>query len=134
MITHPPELVDVPAGRAVLRDRRTERHWEVEVDAFRLPTEAEWEHACRAGTSGPRYADLDAIAWYRGTAGGLVHQVAAKEPNAWSVYDMLGNVWEWCWDFYDPEVYGSYRVLKGGGWDDPHWSVRTSVRRRSHPT
>ena len=47
---------------------------------------------------------------------------------------MLGNVWEWCWDLYDAQVYGSYRVLRGGGWADEHWSCRASVRRRSHPT
>jgi formylglycine-generating enzyme required for sulfatase activity len=47
---------------------------------------------------------------------------------------MLGNVWEWCWDIYDREVYGPYRVLRGGGWSDEHWSCRASVRRRSHPT
>lgn len=48
--------------------------------------------------------------------------------------NMLGNVWEWCWDTYDAEVYGTYRVLRGGGWFDEHWSCRASVRRRSHPT
>ncbi|MBA8827307.1 formylglycine-generating enzyme required for sulfatase activity [Saccharopolyspora lacisalsi] len=57
-----------------------------------------------------------------------------KRPNAWGLHDMLGNVWEWCWDLYDPEVYGAYRVLRGGGWFDEHWSCRASVRRRSHPT
>jgi formylglycine-generating enzyme required for sulfatase activity len=46
---------------------------------------------------------------------------------------MIGNVWDWCWDRYDPQVYGEYRVLRGGGWFDEHWSCRASVRRRSHP-
>ncbi|WP_228000987.1 formylglycine-generating enzyme family protein, partial [Nocardia australiensis] len=54
--------------------------------------------------------------------------------NAWGFYDMLGNVWNWCWDIYDAEVYGEYRVLRGGGWSDQQWSCRASVRRRSHPT
>jgi formylglycine-generating enzyme required for sulfatase activity len=60
--------------------------------------------------------------------------VGGKQPNAWGLFDMLGNVWEWCWDVYDAEVYGTYRVLRGGGWFDEHWSCRASVRRRSHPT
>jgi formylglycine-generating enzyme required for sulfatase activity len=105
------------------------------ADGFRLPTEAEWEYACRAGTTtGPRYGQLDEIAWYRANSGGRVHEVGTQQPNAWGLYDMLGNVWEWCWDIYDPDVYRSYRVLRGGGWFDEHWSCRASVRRRSHPT
>jgi hypothetical protein len=60
--------------------------------------------------------------------------VGGKAPNRWGLYDLLGNVWEWCWDTYDPEVYGDYRVLRGGGCFDEHWSCRASVRRRSHPT
>ncbi|MBF6331481.1 formylglycine-generating enzyme family protein [Nocardia transvalensis] len=104
------------------------------ADGYRLPTEAEWEYACRAGTTGPRYGRLDEIAWYRGNSGDHVHEVGTKQPNAWGLYDMLGNVWEWCWERYDPDVYGSYRVLRGGGWFDEHWSCRASVRRRSHPT
>ncbi|WP_149262667.1 SUMF1/EgtB/PvdO family nonheme iron enzyme [Actinomadura sp. K4S16] len=108
--------------------------WDVSADGYRLPTEAEWEHACRAGTTGPRYGPLDEIAWYRGNAQDRVHDVGGKRPNAWGLHDMLGDVWEWCWDLYDPDVYGAYRVLRGGGWSDEHWSCRASVRRRSHPT
>ncbi|UQA97304.1 formylglycine-generating enzyme family protein [Streptomyces halobius] len=108
--------------------------WEASADGYRLPTEAEWEHACRAGTAGARYGRLDEVAWYRGNSGGRIHDVGGKPPNAWGLSDMLGNVWEWCWDIYDAEVYGSYRVLRGGGWFDEHWSCRASVRRRSHPT
>ena len=66
--------------------------------------------------------------------GERIHEVGGRQPNAWGLYDMLGNVWEWCWDIYDAEVYGTYRVLRGGGWFDEHWSCRASVRRRSHPT
>ncbi|ATL32649.1 serine/threonine kinase [Streptomyces formicae] len=108
--------------------------WDVSADGYRLPTEAEWEHACRAGTSGPRYGPLDEIAWYRDTSGERAHAVGGRLPNPWGLHDMLGNVWEWCWDVYDAEVYGSYRVLRGGGWFDEQWSCRASVRRRSHPT
>ncbi|MFF9029529.1 formylglycine-generating enzyme family protein [Streptomyces iakyrus] len=108
--------------------------WDTTADGYRLPTEAEWEHACRAGGTGPRYGELDEIAWYRGNADDRIHPVGGKQPNAWGLYDMLGNVWNWCWDLYDAEVYGAYRVLRGGGWSDEHWSCRASVRRRSHPT
>ncbi|UPK73711.1 formylglycine-generating enzyme family protein [Nocardioidaceae bacterium SCSIO 66511] len=111
-----------------------EPNWNRAADGYRLPTEAEWEYACRAGSSGPRYGDLEDIAWYRRNSHERVHEVGRKEPNAWGLYDLLGNVWEWCWDLYDPDVYGSYRVLRGGGWFDEHWSCRASVRRRSHPT
>jgi formylglycine-generating enzyme len=108
--------------------------WDGSADGYRLPTEAEWEHACRAGTTGPRYGPLDAIAWYRDNSDGRIQAVGGKQPNPWGLYDMLGNVWNWCWDLYDAEVYGTYRVLRGGGWADEHWSCRASVRRRSHPT
>lgn len=108
--------------------------WDAAAGGYRLPTEAEWEHACRAGTTGPRHGALDDIAWYRANAGERPHDVATKQPNAWGLHDMLGNVWEWCWDLYDPAVYGTYRVLRGGGWFDEPWSCRASVRRRSHPT
>jgi len=108
--------------------------WDASADGYRLPTEAEWEYACRAGTTGPRYGPLDEIAWYRGNSQERIHDVGGKRPNAWGLHDMLGNVWDWCWDVYDAEVYGSYRVLRGGGWFDEHWSCRASVRRRSHPT
>ena len=108
--------------------------WDRAADGYRLPTEAEWEHACRAGTTGPRYGPLDEIAWHRGNSGERIHEVGGKQPNPWGFHDMLGNVWDWCWDVYDAEVYGTYRVLRGGGWFDEHWSCRASARRRSHPS
>ncbi|RPI17804.1 MAG: formylglycine-generating enzyme family protein, partial [Acidobacteriales bacterium] len=72
---------------------------------YRLPTEAEWEFAARAGTTGVRYGELDAIAWYGRNSGDQPHPAGGKQPNAWGVYDMLGNVWEWCQDWYQADSY-----------------------------
>jgi formylglycine-generating enzyme len=122
----------VPAYR--LEDDSEGIGWDVTADGYRLPTEAEWEYACRAGTAGPRYGRLEDVAWYRGNSEERIHDVGGKRPNAWGLYDMFGNVWDWCWDVYDADVYDSYRVLRGGGWFDEHWSCRASVRRRNHPS
>jgi len=100
---------------------------------FRLPTEAEWEYACKAGTTGIRYGELDLIAWYKDNSEKTTQPVGLKEPNEWGLYDMLGNVWEWCSDIYDETVYGSYRLFRGGGWCDEERSVMATTRRRSHP-
>lgn len=107
---------------------------DVTADGYRLPTEAEWEHACRAGTTTARYGELDDIAWYRGNSAERIHQVAGKRPNAWGLHDMLGNVWEWCWDVLEAADHPGYRVLRGGGWFDEPWSCRASVRRRGQPS
>ncbi len=104
------------------------------ADGYRLPTEAEWQYACKAGTSGYRYGELDDIAWYADNSGERVHDVGGKAPNPWGLHDMLGNVWEWCWDLYDEEVYGSYRIFRGGSWAEQARGCGASVRRRSHPT
>jgi formylglycine-generating enzyme required for sulfatase activity len=113
-------------------------HGEVTCDwsagGYRLPTEAEWQYACKAGTSGYRYGEIDDIAWYAGNSAGRVHEVGGKAPNPWGLHDMLGNVWEWCWDLYDEEVYGSYRIFRGGGWAESERGCGASVRRRSHPS
>ncbi|MBT2289356.1 formylglycine-generating enzyme family protein [Paenibacillus albidus] len=107
-------------------------NWEAE--GYRLPTEAEWQHACKAGTGGYRYGELDKIAWYEENSAGRVHQVGQKQPNAWGLYDMIGNVWEWCWDLYDQDVYGSYRIFRGGSWAEEARGCGATCRRRSHPT
>lgn len=104
----------------------------VEGYEFRLPTEAEWEFACRAGTPGAYgfgddVAGLAAHAWYAGNAYGQTHPVGEKMPNAWGLFDMHGNVWEWCADFYGPYPSGPVsdpggadsgtHVLRGGAWN-----------------
>jgi len=98
---------------------------------YRLSTEAEWEYAARAGTTAPRYGMLDQIAWYSGNSGSATHPVGQKTANAWNLYDMLGNVWEWTQDWMgdysagsqtDPQgptsdpASGSIRVVRGGSW------------------
>ncbi|WP_195575542.1 formylglycine-generating enzyme family protein [Paenibacillus sp. 1001270B_150601_E10] len=105
-----------------------------EANGYRLPTEAEWQYACKAGSNGYRYGELDRIAWYDANSEGKVHVVGEKEPNAWGLHDMLGNVWEWCWDLYDEQVYGSYRIFRGGSWAEEARGCGASCRRRSHPT
>jgi len=108
---------------------------------YRLPTEAEWEYACRAGNRGERYGDIDAIAWYDKNSGHTTHPVGQKQPNAWGLYDMNGNVWQWCQDWYKEEFYsnspsqdpqgpsiGLERVYRGGSWNTTAWDVRSAFR------
>jgi len=101
---------------------------------YRLPTEAEWQYACKAGTGGYRYGEIDDIAWFADNSAGRPHDVGGKAANPWGLHDILGNVWEWCWDVYDEQVYGSYRIFRGGGWAESARGCGASVRRRSHPT
>jgi formylglycine-generating enzyme required for sulfatase activity len=113
---------------------------------YRLPTEAEWEYACRAGTTGECYGDLDAIAWYDGNSGGATHPVGQKQPNAWGLYDMNGNVWQWCQDWFGENYYGSspatdpqgpsmgpFRVFRGGAWSFLASCVRSANRSGFYP-
>jgi formylglycine-generating enzyme required for sulfatase activity len=78
---------------------------------FRLPTEAEWEYVCRAGTPGERYGNIDDIAWYDQNSGGSTQPVDRKTPNAFGLYDMLGNVWELVQDWYDEGYYSSLALF-----------------------
>ncbi|WP_233509514.1 formylglycine-generating enzyme family protein [Pedobacter chinensis] len=103
------------------------------ANGYRLPTEAEWEYACRAGSTGIRYGKIEDIAWYKTNSNNTTQPIGLKTPNAWGLYDMLGNVWEWCSDIYDESVYGSYRIIRGGGWCDEERSCMVTNRRRSHP-
>lgn len=107
--------------------------WHVDSDGFRLPTEAEWEFACRAGSTGPHYGPLADVAWTSADGVNAPQHVGGKLPNLNGLSDTLGNVWEWCWDLLDPARYGDYRVFRGGGFADDAWSVRASVRRGGGP-
>jgi formylglycine-generating enzyme required for sulfatase activity len=104
------------------------------ANGYRLPTEAEWEYACKAGTTEIRYGEINNIAWYKENSEKTTHDIGLKEPNEWGLYDMLGNVWEWCSDIYDETTYGSYRIFRGGGWNDEERGCMSTNRRRSHPT
>ena len=107
--------------------------------SYRLPTEAEWEYAARAGTTGARHGELSAIAWYWTNSGHRTHPVGQKRANAWGLHDMLGNVMEWIGDWYgeypsgpvtDPKGPGSgrFRVLRGGNWNYYWKGVRSAYR------
>lgn len=114
------------------------------TDTYRLPTEAEWEYACRAESTGrwcfgDNEADLGKYAWYDVNSQGKTHPVSQLKPNAWGLYDMHGNVWEWCQDWYgeyprvpvtDPHGpdNGKYRVLRGGSWFNLAWGTRSAGR------
>ncbi|HEF1903899.1 formylglycine-generating enzyme family protein [Bacillus cereus group sp. MYBK14-1] len=106
----------------------------LDSNGYRLPSEAESQYACKAGTTGYTYGKLHDIAWYNENSNGHIHDVGQKEPNAWGLYDMLGNVWEWCYDLYDEKVYGTYRIFRGGSWAEVARGCGATCRRRSHPT
>lgn len=144
--TNPANWGEVPTSRndawdAVICD------WT--ANGYRLPTEAEWEYAARGGSETPNYVyagsnDIDLVAWYDGNSGGSTHPVGQKLPNGLVIFDMSGNVWEWCWDWYGsysgggqinptgPES-GSSRVLRGGCWYLNAAGCRVASRNNSSP-
>ncbi len=121
------------------------------ADGYRLPTEAEWEYACRAGTTtayffGATPAKAGDYAWFDKNSGGKPRPVGQKQPNPWGLFDMAGNVWQWCNDFYDVEYYakspkqdpagpaeGKNKVLRGGAWRFSADNCRSGYRYNENP-
>ena len=131
-------------------------YWDQSVDGYRLPTEAEWEYACRAGQKSVYYNGednldcldddiLDPLAWYYYTSGEMTHDVGFTVPNQWDLFDMYGNVTEWCWDWYggfypswtqtDPmgPDTGETRILRGGSWISNAERCRSATRSQYWP-
>ncbi len=129
------------------------QRWECNFDAngYRLPTEAEWEYACRAGTKtaysfGNSPSKLKDYAWFKDNSGSKPRPVGQKRPNPWGLYDMHGNVWEWCNDYYKVDYYqqspeenpkgpkaGETKVVRGGAWKFSADSCRSAYRYNEDP-
>jgi len=127
--------------------------WTCDFDAngYRLPTEAEWEYACRAGTEsdrscGPDARSLARCAWYEANSGKTTRPAGLRTPNAWGLYDLYGNVAEWCADYYDPNYYasspprnprgpaaGRLAVIRGGAWNSKASRLRSAARAGENP-
>jgi len=119
--------------------------WDRSANGYRLPTEAEWEYACRAGTQTPfnSGSSVDAAGWYSGNSGQRTHPVGEKQANSWGLYDMHGNVLEWCFDWLgdyssqaktDPQgaATGTSRVYRGGCWNFQAQQTRSAYRFGNH--
>ncbi len=145
-------LSELEGLRAAYATEKTVTNWDATADGYRLPTEAEWEYACRAGTTSPFWtgdclstgqANYNGNHPLEGCPKGENRErtvvVGSFEPNAWGLHDMHGNVWEWCWDRYGPypstpvvdpsgPKWGSSRVLRGGGWHYHAFCSRSANR------
>ena len=162
------DALELPVVGISWDDARAYCEWlsELTGEQYRLPTEAQWEYACRAGTEtrwsfSDEARDLDEHAWHSGNSDGKLHPVALKRPNPWGLYDIHGNVWEWCADWYAGDYYkrlsssaeehasgtpktpsenpsgpqsGSYRVFRGGSWSYDADNCRSAYRDRWHPS
>jgi formylglycine-generating enzyme required for sulfatase activity len=135
---------DVRSFLNILNQQARARQDEFE---YRLPTEAEWEYACRAGTTGDYAGDVDKMAWHAHNSGNQSHPVGKQQPNAFGLYDMHGNVREWCEDWYHGNYVGAptdgsawlsggeqeYRVLRGGSWYSLAVNLRSAIRYGNTP-
>jgi len=133
----PVEMVSWDDAHAFIRklnELQPDRH-------YRLPSEAEWEYACRAGSKEDPYGPAEDVAWIKENSGGTTHPVGVKRPNGFGLYDMFGNVPEWCEDTWHPGYEGAptdgsawkggdslYHSLRGGGWDLPAFFIHAALR------
>ena len=145
--TNPNEWGAVPTSSDSTWDAAT---CNFDANGYRLPTEAEWEYLARGGnmtnseqTTYSGSVTIEDVAWYSGNSGNTTHEVKKKLPNARGLYDMSGNVWEWCWDWCGsitvdtPSVgasSGSYRVIRGGGWSGAASDCRVAYRYFDSPS
>jgi len=137
-----------PIARVTYYDAKAFCKWlsQQTGENFRLPTEAEWEYACRTGTAEGYSGDVEQMAWFDATSERIIHPVARKKPNPWGLYDMHGNVWEWVLDMWHDGADGAPAdgsawldspdrpnrgVVRGGSFYNPSWLLRSYIRMRT---